>query len=144
MSFFLKKNKIPVEDRARDLEARARNIIMVITMTSQIANTIKRFRSYRSYLFFERRKKRLQRFYSDYNEFLSIMNAQINKKRKLSVTCVDTQSSRGQQKDSFNVRAPAKPRKLAVDSKVSTMHHFRIFPPFLSILVSLKNFYLFF
>ena len=48
------------------------------------------------------------------------MNAELSRKRKLSVTHEDAQSSRGPQKgDSFNVCAPPKVRKLGDDSKVS-------------------------
>ena len=53
--------------------------------------------------------------------FLSIMDANLNRKRRLSVTDEVAQSSRDTQKrDSLHECAPAKVRKLAFDSKVSS------------------------
>ena len=48
------------------------------------------------------------------------MNAELSRKRKLSVTYEDAQSSRGPQKDNpFSACAPSKVRKFEVGSKVS-------------------------
>ena len=56
--------------------------------------------------------------------FLSIMNANLNRKRRLSVTDEVAQSSRDTQKRDFLYECvPAKVRKLAFDSKVSS--HFQ-------------------
>lgn len=58
----------------------------------------------------------------DCNHFFSIMDAEVNRKRKLSVTEEVAQSSRDTQKerDSLYKCAPAKVRKPGFDSKVSS------------------------